>query len=385
LSDSQGILSVEIAIVAGEPSGDVLAAGLIRELKLRVPEARFYGIGGEHMQAEGFEQLYPMDSIAVMGIESVLKDLRHILNIRSSLRKKVLNDKPDCFIGVDVPDFNLSLEKRLREEGIKVVHYVSPSVWAWRGYRIKKIQKAVDHMLTLFPFEKQYYDGHDIPATFIGHPSADRSLAIRPKIDISDRQNTIALLPGSRRAEVQALLPIMLEAAKLIVQRYPDTKFVLPFANEQLKNQHQASALDYTLPVRITLGQSEQALGSARLSIVASGTAALEAMMFGSVMVVIYKMAWLSYAMFNYFKHVEHFSLPNHLLDTPQIPELEQHEVTAENIFEAVTDFLENPGHMLDLEEQFESVAQMLHKDTDALAAKTVLKVISSPFGIDAC
>jgi len=174
---------VKFAIVAGEPSGDVLAAGLIREIKRRVPDATFYGIGGEKMHEEGFEIFYPMDSIAVMGIESVLKDLRHILKIRSSLRNFILKDKPDCFIGVDVPDFNLSLEKHIRTAGIRVVHYVSPSVWAWRGYRIKKIRRAIDHMLTLFPFEKQYYDRQHIPATFVGHPSADRAMAIRAEID----------------------------------------------------------------------------------------------------------------------------------------------------------------------------------------------------------
>ncbi len=369
---------MKIAIVAGEPYGDVLAAGLIREIKLRIPDAKFYGIGGEKMQAEGFEILHPMDSIAVMGIGSVLKDLRHILNIRSSLREIILQNKPDCFIGVDVPDFNLSLEKRLRAAGIKVVHYVSPSVWAWRGYRIKKIKRAVDHMLTLFPFEKQYYDQHHIPATFVGHPGADKALAIQPGLDISGRQNTIALLPGSRTAEVQNLLPIMLQAAKLIVKRYPDTRFILPFANEKLQERHQDSVLESGLPVKITLGQSEQAMGCSHLGIMASGTAALEAMMYGCVMVVVYKMAWLSYTMFNYFKHVEHFSLPNHLLDSPLIPELAQEQVTAENIFSEVVAFLEKPDYMRDLETQFEKVALTLNKDSDALAAETILSVINA-------
>lgn len=369
---------MNIAIVAGEPSGDVLAAGLIREIKRLRPEARFYGIGGECMQAEGFEVLYPMDSIAVMGIESVLKNLRHILNIRNSLRQRVLEDKPDCFIGVDVPDFNISLEKRLREQGITVVHYVSPSVWAWRGYRIKKIKRAVDHMLTLFPFEKRYYDGHGIPATFVGHPSADRAAEFRPLIDTGMRQCTIALLPGSRRAEVSTLLPVMLDAARLILERYPDTQFILPFASEKLQAQHEKSVRESGLPIRTTLGESVQALGAAKLSIVASGTAALEAMMFGSVMIVVYKMAWLSYTLFTWFKHVDFFSLPNHLLDSPQIPELEQDEVTPENILSAVVDFLDHPAKIIELERQFSQVAESLHRDTDALAAKTVLRLIAA-------
>ncbi len=368
---------MRFAIVAGEPSGDVLAAGLIREIKKRVPSATFYGIGGEKMQAQGFEVLFSMDSIAVMGIESVLKDLRHILKIRASLRDKILQDKPDCFIGVDVPDFNLSLEKRIRSTGIKVIHYVSPSVWAWRGYRIKKIKRAVDHMLTLFPFEKQYYDQHQIPATFVGHPSADKALSIRPGLDISEREHTIALLPGSRSAEVKSLLPVMLDAAKLIVQRYPDTRFMLPFANEKLYEHYHKSVIDTGLPVQVMLGNSAQAMACSKLSILASGTAALEAMMYGSVMVVVYKMGWISSTLYNYFKHVDHFSLPNHLLDEPLIPELQQEEVTAENIVEEVSRFLERPDLMRNLQAQFERVAQTLYKETDVLAARTILEVIA--------
>jgi len=369
---------VNIAIVAGEPSGDILAAGLIREIRLRRPEARFYGIGGEHMQAEGFELLYPMDAIAVMGIESVIKDLRHILNIRSALRHTVLQNQPDCFVGVDVPDFNLSLEKSLRKAGIKVVHYVSPSVWAWRGYRIKKIKRAVDHMLTLFPFEKQYYDRQQIPATFIGHPSADKALALRSTLDSAQRAHSIALLPGSRTAEVEKLLPEMLGAAGILLEYDPNFRFVLPFANQKLKQRYEARVLESGLPILVTLGQSAQAMAGARLSIVASGTAALEAMMYGSVMVVVYKMGWMSYAMFNLFKHVEHFSLPNHLLDKPLIPELSQQAVTPESIARECIVFLENPGLMKDLETQFEAVAQRLHKNTAALAAESVLNVVDA-------
>lgn len=330
------------------------------------------------MLEQGFEQLHPMDAIAVMGVESVIKSLRHILEIRRSMRDRVLAERPDCFVGVDVPDFNLSLEKRVRQAGIPVVHYVSPSVWAWRGYRIKKIKRAVDHMLTLFPFEKAYYDRHRIPATFVGHPSADRAAAMRPEIDTSRRNRTIALLPGSRSAEVEALLPVMLDAARLILARYPDTRFVLPFASDSLKSRYQTLVDASGLPVVVTLGQSEQALGGARLSILASGTAALEAMMFGSVMVVVYKMAWLSYRLYGLLKHVEHFSLPNHLLEQPLIPELEQDQVTADNVYRAAVSFLDDPSRMRELELQFEQVAAQLHKDTDKLAAETVLGVIST-------
>lgn len=369
---------MRIAIVAGEPSGDVLAAGLIREFKVLVPDATFFGIGGEHMQAEGFEAIYPMDSIALMGVESVLKDLRNILKIRRDITARVLAEMPDCFIGVDVPDFNLSLEKSLREASLKVIHYVSPSVWAWRGYRIKKIKRAVDHMLTLFPFEKQYYKTHGIPATFIGHPSAQKAAIIKQNTELGERENTIALLPGSRSAEVKGLLPIMLDAAQLIVQRYPETQFVLPFANERLKRQYEEVIIASALPITMTLKQSGEALCRAKLSIVASGTAALEALIYGSVMVVVYKVPLLSYLMFSAFKHVEHFSLPNQLLASPEIPELSQKDVSAENILKEVVNYLDYPKRCERLEQEFESVTRSLFKQTDELAAKTVLSVLNS-------
>lgn len=367
---------MRIAIVAGEPSGDVLAAGLIAQIKQRVPDASFYGIGGEQMQAHGFEVLYPMDSIALMGLESVLKDLRNILNIRRTLLKHILADKPDCFIGVDVPDFNLSLEKNIKLNGIKVVHYVSPSVWAWRGYRLKKIKRAIDHMLTLFPFEKQYYDQHAIPATFIGHPTADKAVSIRQQANTQTREHTIALLPGSRRAEVSSLLPIMLDAARRIHTRYPEMRFVLPFASKQLKNQYVSMIEQSELPIEVSLKQSGEALARAKLSIVASGTAALEAMIYGSVMVVVYKLGWMSYMMYSLFKHVEHFSLPNQLLKEPEIPELSQKQVTAENIYQQSCVFLDDPARMLRLEQEFAQVSQTLHKDTDVCAAQAVLELL---------
>ncbi len=365
-------------MVAGEPSGDVLAAGLIRALREYYPDATFYGIGGELMQAEGFEALYPMDSIALMGIESVLKDIRNILNIRRSIANTVLQQRPDCFIGVDVPDFNISLERNLRERGIKVMHYVSPSVWAWRGYRIKKIRRAVDHMLTLFPFEKSYYDQQGVPATFIGHPTAAKAKRIQHQLEVGQRAQTIALLPGSRRAEVSGLLPAMLGAARLLHQAYPQKRFILPFANQQLLERHQHQVEQANLPITITLGQSGEAMAASQLSIVASGTAALEAMIYGSVMVVVYKVQWLSYAMFSLLKHIDHFSLPNQLLPKPEIPELSQKAVTAENIFAAANVFLQDPARMQALESKFHEISETLYTDTDQLAAQAVRRLLQA-------
>lgn len=369
---------MRIAMVAGEPSGDVLAAGLIRELRRFFPDAHFYGIGGEQMQAEGFEAMFAMDSIALMGLESVLKNIRNILRIRKSIEQAVLDDQPDCFIGVDVPDFNFTLERRLHQRGIKVMHYVSPSVWAWRGYRVKKIKRAVDHMLTLFPFEKDYYDQHSIPVTFIGHPTAEKAVLVRRQADMSQRDQTIALLPGSRSAEVSGLLPAMLGAAKLLHEAYPYKTFILPFADERLMQQHGPQVQAANLPIRVTLGQSGDAMASSSLSIVASGTAALEAMIYGSVMIVVYKVQWLSYAMFNMLKHIDHFSLPNQLLDSPVIPELVQKQVTAENIFRAADQFLRNPVTMQALQSHFKRITTTLHKNTDQLAAQAVRDLLEA-------
>jgi len=367
---------MRIAIVAGEPSGDVLAAGLIAALQRQYPEAQFFGIGGEQMQARGFDALFSMDSIALMGIESVIKDIRNILKIRRSIRDRIIAAQPDCFIGVDVPDFNLSLERQLREQGIKVMHYVSPSVWAWRGYRIHKIKRAVDRMLTLFPFEKQYYDQHGIPATYIGHPTASKATKILAQTDRTQRQHTIALLPGSRGAEVAGLLPAMLGAAALIAQEFPEMRFILPFASQKLQQRHEAEVRASGLPISITQGQSGEAMAVAALSIVASGTAALEAMIYGSVMVVVYKVQWLSYAMFTLFKHIDHFSLPNQLLDEPEVVELSQRDVTAKNIAQAVLALLRNPEGRRALEEKFAKVTQDLRQATDERAAQAVLELI---------
>lgn len=368
---------MRIAMVAGEPSGDVLAAGLIEAIQRQYPEAQFFGIGGERMQARGFDALFSMDSIALMGIESVIKDIRNILKIRRSVRDQIIAVQPDCFIGIDVPDFNLSLERQLREQGIKVMHYVSPSVWAWRGYRIHKIKRAVDHMLTLFPFEKQYYDQHGVPATYVGHPTANKSENIRLQVDRSRRAQTVALLPGSRGAEVAGLLPAMLGAAALIVQEFPETRFVLPFASHKLQQRYAAEVQATGLPISITQGQSGEAMASASLSIVASGTAALEAMIYGSVMVVVYKVQWLSYAMFNLFKHIEHFSLPNQLLDEPEVVELSQQRVTAENIAQAALSLLRDPARMRELEQKFSRITRDLRQPTDERAAQAVLDLIA--------
>jgi len=368
---------MHIAMVAGEPSGDVLAAGLIRALRQSYPDARFYGIGGERMQAEGFEILYPMESIALMGIESVLKDIRNILKIRNQLAQTILAEQPDCFIGVDVPDFNLSLERRLRERGLKVLHYVSPSVWAWRGYRIGKIRRAVDHMLTLFPFEKRYYDEQGVPATFIGHPTASKAIHIKNNTDTKQRNDTIALLPGSRRAEVRSLLPALLGAASLLHRTYPEKRFILPFANNALMQAHQDEVRAMGLPIDITLGHSGEAMAASSLSLVASGTAALEAMIYGSVMVVVYKVQWLSYTMFSLLRHIDHFSLPNQLLSRPEIVELSQKEVTAENIFAAAQRLLDDPAKMQSLELQFKEITDSLHRPTDQLAAEAVIKLLA--------
>lgn len=368
---------LRIAVIAGEVSGDILAAGLINKIKRRYPDTQFEGIGGEHMQSLGVDILYSMDNIALMGVESVIFDIRNILKIRKTLTDKWIKTPPDCFIGVDVPDFNFSLERQLRQVGIPVVHYVSPSVWAWRGYRIKKIKRSVDQMLTLFPFEKKYYDQHQVPATFIGHPGAQKALNATKKV-IRANESCIALLPGSRRAEVKSLLPVLLDAAQLIHTKYPKMHFVLPFANQSLMSQYQAVVTQSGLPIKITLRQSSEAFSQSFISLVASGTAALEALFHGSVMVVFYKVGWLTFILYSALKHIDHFSLPNQLLNLPEITELSQKQVTAQNIFKSASELIEDKSRRKRLEIEFGEITKSLCLDTDSLAADIVLNQIQS-------
>lgn len=343
-------------IVAGEVSGDTLGAGLIRALKQRYPDARFVGICGSQMQEAGGESWFPMERLSVMGLVEVLGRIRELFAIRDSLQQRFLEERIDCFIGIDAPDFNLRLAPALKAAGIPTVHYVSPSVWAWRQGRIHKIKASIDLMLCLLPFEKAFYDRHELQAVFVGHPLADSiplthdTAHARRQLDISPDRQVIALLPGSRGGEVSRIAPSLFEAAKQLSRRYPQAEFVIPAINSFRREQIAALLESSGLKARIAderygAGVGRLVMGAADLVIMASGTATLEAMLLKRPMVVVYKLHWLTFLLARFLVHSRFFSLPNLLADEALVPELLQGAATPSAIAAAAAEWLDDAAY----------------------------------------
>ena len=377
---------MKIAIVAGELSGDLLAAGLIKALRKRVPDAQFYGIAGPQMIAAGCEAWYKSESLSVMGLFEVLGHLREILAIRRTLFQRLKNDPPDLFIGVDAPDFNLGLELKLRSRGIKTVHYVSPSVWAWRRRRIKKIKKCVNRMLTLFPFEADFYQRHAVDVRFVGHPLADQvpvhpdKIAARQRLGLNPEGMYLALMPGSRIGEVQRLAEPFLKAASLCHEKYPKLQCLVPLASEAIR-AHSARLFESyqaKLPLHLFSGQAHSVIEAADYVLVASGTATLEAMLYSRPMVVAYRLNRFTYWVYRLFKtiKVNRYSLPNLLAGQALVEELIQEQVTGENLAAAILRLIENPQRVLELEQLFTELYKTLKLDADEAAATAVLEVL---------
>ncbi len=375
---------VRIGIVAGETSGDLLGAGLMRELKSRLPGVQFEGIGGPRMQAEGCVCLADMDKLSVIGLEGILH-IPGALLTRRRLTAHFLSRRPAIYIGVDAPDFNLSVEERLRAAGITTVHYVSPTVWAWRGYRIHKIRRAVDRMLALFPFEVAYYREHDVPVTFVGHPLADaipltyNTSAVREHLGLPIDRTVIALLPGSRLGELKRHAELFVHTAQWLHERHPRLHFVAPFvspATQALFVEALQRGGARALPLTQLTGQSRDVLAAADVVLLASGTATLEAALLRKPMVVTYRVSRLSEMLIRLFAHVRMYALPNLLAGRMLVPELIQDDATPEKLGAAVETYIAHP-------EQAESVqlalAQMhseLKQNADARAAEAILGVI---------
>ena len=371
----------KVAIVAGEKSGDFLGAQLINELQQRYPQAEFVGLCGALMQAAGAKSLAEMDKISIMGFSEVLPALRDILSIRKALKNYFLEWRPDVFIGIDVPDFNLNLEKKLKLAGIPIVHYVSPTVWAWRTKRIKKIRKAVDLMLTLFPFEADFYRKHNTAVEYVGHPMAktvlnwqtDESLKQRY---INSESKIIALLPGSRMSEVSRLAPIMLEGAEKLSVQYPNLKFVIPAATEKIK-RYLFDNFDLSKSiVDVIDGQSQDVLSLCNMAVLASGTAALEAGLFGKPMVMMYKVSKLNEIIARPMMVVKHYSLPNHLVSPPVVPELIQEEANVENMLIEVRKLLDDHKYYQKIKASLEQIAPRLSKDSSKLACNAIERLV---------
>ncbi|MCU9998837.1 lipid-A-disaccharide synthase [[Pasteurella] aerogenes] len=380
--------SPTIAIVAGEVSGDILGAGLIRSLKIRYPHARFIGIGGAKMIAEGFETLVDMEEIAVMGLAEVVKHLPRLLKIRRLVIDTMLEKKPDIFIGIDAPDFNLDIELKLKENGIKTIHYVSPSVWAWRQNRIHKIAKATHLVLAFLPFEKAFYDRFNVPCRFIGHTMAD-SIALKPNraeacrlLNIEENQRYVAILVGSRGSEVEFLSAPFLQAATLLKQQFPDIQFLVPLVNEKRRAQFEQIKAEIApeLEMHLLDGQSRQAMIAAEATLLASGTAALECMLCKSPMVVGYRMKATTYFLAKRLVKTEYISLPNLLANEMLVPEMIQEECEAKKLAQKMAVYLSQEEEAVQkrhrLIQRFVDLHQLIQCDADKQAAQSVIDLL---------
>ena len=373
---------MRIALVAGEASGDLLGAGLIQSIRASIPDANFEGIAGPAMVDAGCECIENAEVLAVMGLIEPLARIPKLLRLRQSLVRRWTEDPPDVFVGIDAPDFNLGLENRLKSVGIRTVHYVCPSVWAWRQGRVTRIARAVDKVLCLLPFERSFLTEHGIDAVFVGHPMADKlpadpdTDAARQAQGLSSKQ-VVAVLPGSRMSEVSRLAPVFVAAAAMIEARCPDVEFIAPMVSPEIRQTVQAH-LDHSDIRRFTLidGDSESAISAADVVMLASGTAALQTALLGKPMVVAYRLAWLTYAIVQAFNLVKvpYVSLPNLLTAEPLVPELIQGEATAANLSQAVVELLENPERCADIRVAFDSLRSDLARDADARAAAAVIE-----------
>lgn len=379
--------SVRIAIVAGEASGDLLASHLMAALKAKLPDVVFYGIGGPKMQALGFDAWWPMEKLAVMGYVDALKHYREISGIRRQLKKRLLDIRPDIFIGVDAPDFNLGLETDLKSAGIKTIHYVSPSIWAWRGGRIKKIARAVNRVLALFPMEPPLYEKERIPVTYVGHPLADiiplvtNMLAVREKLSMPKDVPVFAMLPGSRKGELEMMADTFVQTAKLIRERFlPDALFIVPLTTRETRLQFETAIYQQQagdIPFRLLFGHAQDALGAADVSLVASGTATLEAALIKRPMVITYKIAKLSYWIMKRMAYQAFVGLPNILAGRSVVPEILQDDATPENLAETLVKLYEDKENAEAVAEAFTDIHLQLRQNTAEKAANAVIECLN--------
>ena len=370
------------AIVVGEHSGDTLGAGLMQQLLITYPNAKFVGIGGPKMLALGFDSLFDMDELSVMGIFEVLGRIRRLLHIRKSLTQYFSSHKPSVFIGIDAPDFNITLEARLKAQAIKTVHYVSPSVWAWREKRVFNIAKATNMVLSLLPFEKAFYDKYQVPCTFVGHPLADDIPMISDKqearnaLGLADSGKILALMPGSRGGELSRLVAPFLQTATQLLENNKDLRFVVPMISEKRAQQFKAlqDKIAPQLSINVIVGKTQQVMAASDCLLMASGTVSLEAALVKRPMVICYKFSPLTYHLFKGFVKLKWFSLPNLLANRTLVPELLQNQVTADNILPLVNDRLYQDQSELD--HAFTKIHLTLKQNASQQAAKAVIDLL---------
>ena len=380
---------LRVGIVAGESSGDTLGAALITALRARVPDVKCFGVAGPKMIAAGCEAWASADELAVMGLSEILYHLPRLLRLRSSLLRRFLSARPDVFVGIDSPEFNLGLAKRLKAQGLKTVQYVSPQVWAWRQGRVRTIGKACDLVLCLLPFETDFYSQHGVKAVFVGHPLADQiplevdRAAARSELGIDPAATVVALLPGSRMGEVERLGADFAQAAAWIASRRPEIRFIAPMASARVREafERKVAAVPGTLPLRMLDGHAQQALAAADAVIVASGTATLETLLTGRPMVVAYRFSALTAFLLRTLRLVKvpYFSQPNLLVGRRLVPEFLQEEVNGAALGAALLDEIEDPQHVSELGREFRRVHEVLRCGGAERAAAAVIECARGP------
>lgn len=369
-------------MVAGEASSDQLAAHLIAALKLHLPEAMFYGIGGPKMQREGFDSLWPAEKLAVRGYAEVLRHYPAITRMRRQLLRRLLRDRPDVFIGVDGSDFNLWLEKRLKRCGIPTIHFVSPSIWAWRRNRMGKIIQSVSHILALYPFEPALYRDTAVRCSYVGHPLADvipldiDQRVVRERLDVPLERPVVTLMPGSRQSELHFMAETFVETAKLLLARYPGVQFLVPLVSRETRMQFETALWKLKadeLPFTLMFGHAADAIAASDAVLVASGTATLEAALVGRPMVIAYKMSPWSWRLMRGMRYLPWVGLPNILAGRYVVPEFLQDDATPDNLAQALGNLLVDRQARAAISRVFQGIHRLLRQDTAQKAADAVL------------
>jgi lipid-A-disaccharide synthase len=387
---SQTTQPVRIGIVAGEASGDLLGARLIAALKRHLPDARFEGIAGPEMQAQGCHSLFPLERLSVFGLTDILGRYPELRRIRGGLIAHFLADPPDVYIGVDSPGFNLGVEEALHGAGVRTVHYVSPQVWAWRTWRVRRIRRAVNRILVLFPFEETFYARHGVNATFVGHPLADEippdydKLHYRRELGLPLDRTVVALLPGSRASELRRHAGLFVQTAAWLASRRTGVHFVAPFVNHATRAmfEHALAQEGQGLPVTCLDGRSRDVMAAADAVLLASGTATLEAALLRKPMVVTYRVPWLMYYLVRLFAHVDMYSLPNHLAGRRIVPELMQGDATAGQCGAAIEALLDDPAKAEAEQQALAAIHRDLRRNASERAAAAVMEVLGVETGM---
>jgi len=377
---------VRVAIIAAETSGDLLGAGLIYALRRYYPQAEFIGVAGENMLNAGCKSLISIEQLSVMGIIEVAKRLPKLLKIRCFIRDYFIQNPPDVYIGIDAPDFNLPIEKALKAKGITTVHYVSPTVWAWREKRINAIAKSVNMMLALFPFEAAFYEKHQVPVRFVGHPLADSlscaydTESLRKQFLLPQKAAIITLMPGSRKGELTHIAPTFIKAAQQCLSKKPDLMFLAPMVNATCKKQFEACLNQYApnLPIKVIIGQSRDAIAVSDVVLLASGTATLETLLLGKPMVVGYKVPFINYCIGKWLIKLDKFALPNLLASRNIVPEFIQKDCHEDNLSQAILKQLENLPLAYDTQQQYEKIHNGLQRNANEQAAVAICKLLEA-------